>query len=453
MSDRYALSAELRRMGEESRADRIIEETDPAILRVLVAEAEHLTGYARRDGDGPLEVALPEHGFIREYVECYEPTTEAPRQYHVAMALALLSLTVGREAWIELAGRLFLNVYVLILGPSTQVRKSTALAYGTRTLRRAADSHPALFTEGWLLPTGTVSAEALILKLAQADRCLMPYDEFGRLLAGAKHKPYVAALKETLTEVYGGWTSGRLTRERGIEGGPCFLSLVAATTRVRFEEEITADDVASGFLGRFLVVYAHDSDKVLAFPPSPDPEAIDGMVRRLAEIRERVRGEIGVTDGARAAIEEWYAGYRVGLQSDEDADLALPIFFRLDGIVRKLAALFEIAAAPQPQIVISEQAARDAMGYADFVFGEIRRRLLDGVLGDFARKVSRILAAVRVRPGIGKSDLMKKTNIADPEFSKLTVLLADEGQIEVRPGQGRNKRGIAYLPAGAAEGE
>ncbi len=394
----------------------------------------------------PSAVELPECGFIREYVECFEPTTEAPREYHVAMALALLSMAVGRSAWVELAGRLHLNLYLLILGPSTEVRKSTALRYGVRTLRRAVELRPDVFESDWILPSGTVSPEALIERLSESERGLLILDEFGRLLAGARHKPYMADLKEVITEVYGGWTPGRLTRGNKIDGGPCFLTLAAATTRSRFEEEVTAEDVASGFLGRFLIVYAHGTDKLLPFPPSPDEKLVAGVVESLARVAERAKGEITFSEPARAAITEWYEGHRRGLAAQEDAELALPIFFRLDGTVRKLAALMELADDPRSNLVVSERSALDAIAYADFVLSQIRRRLLDGVLGELARKLRRLREVIEAQSGIRKAALMKTTNLPDPEFSRLTELLSAEGEVEIRTGLGQNKRGIGYWP-------
>lgn len=386
-------------------------------------------------------VTLPEQGFIRDYVECFEPTTEAPRQYHVATALAVLSMAIGREAWIELAGRLHLNLYVLILGPSTQTRKSTAMRFGEVTLRRAAKLHPGSFEESWLLPSGTLSGEAVIERLDRENRAMLRLDEFGRLLAGAKAKSYMADLKEVFTEVYGCWSPGRLTREKSTQAGPCFLTITAVTTRSRFEEEITAEDVASGFLGRFLLIYAHAADKVLAFPPAPDPERVTGLVNRLARIAKDVKGEITFAPAARDAIAEWYESRRAALASGEDAELALPIFFRLDAIVRKLAALMEASAHPRPDLVVREQAARDAIAYADFTLKQIRDRLLDGVLGELARKMRRLEDAIHTTPGITKSKLQKVTNIQEPEFTRLATLLADEGEIKILNGQGRNKKG------------
>ena len=399
---------------------------------------------------GPRVVDLPERGFVRKYVECFEPTTEAPRQYHVAVAVSLLSLAVGRDAWIELAGSLHLNLYILILGPTTEVRKSTAIGAGKRVLREGAEQFPDALDAAWLLPSGTVSSEALIERLAKTDRALMEFDEFAALLAAAKSKRYAADLKERLTEVYNCWTPGRLARDVTIPPGPCYLNLIAATTRARFESEIEVDDISSGFLGRFLIVYAAANDRVLAWPPAPDPSAMHLIQMLLAEVAEKVRGEITFEDGAKAAITDWYEQKRRSLREADDAAHALPIFFRLDSTVRKLAALFEIAERPSAQIVVSERATRDAIAYADFILGEIRDGLLDGALGDTAQKMRRIVTVVKATPGITKSGLMKKTNMEDPEFTRFTELLEDEGQIEIKRRQGQSKKGRAYRLQGAA---
>lgn len=394
-----------------------------------------------------MNVALPEIGFIREYVECFEPVTEAPRQYHVAAALSLLSMAIGRDAHIELAGRMFLNLYILILGPSTQTRKSTSMRFAETTLARAAKLHPSLFDKTWTLPSGTLTSEAMVSRLSEQERALLKIDEFGRLLAGATNKSYMVDSKELITEVYGCWNPGRLTRGEMIEAGPCYLTILAATTRSRFEEEITADDVSSGFIGRFLIVYAHGTDKVLPFPPAPDEERVTSVVNRLATVAERVKGEITFSPEARQVVGDWYIENRRKLGASEDADMALPIFFRMDGIVRKLSALMEASTDPRPNMVIRESSAREAVAYADFLLDQQRSRLLDGVLGELALKLRKIKEAVNSTPGIRKSALMKKVNVNEPEFTKLTRLLVDEDELEIRAGQGRNKRGMAFFPA------
>jgi len=90
------------------------------------------------------------------------------------------------------------------------------------------------------------------------------------------------------------------------------------------------------------------------------------------------------------------------------------------------------------------RSARDAIVYVEYVFIQIRHRLLDGVLGELARNLRRICNAIGNQPGIFTSELMKKTDIRDPEFSALTKLLETEDKIHIERGLGRNGRAIGY---------
>lgn len=193
----------------------------------------------------PVPLPSPARGFIPQYVATYEPATEAPPAYHHALSLVLVSLAIGQDAWISLGGRLYLNLYVLLLGASTQDRKSTARRFAHNFWRKASEAHPDLFPDNAFLPTGSTSSEGLLDALGQVDvdRALLSWDEFGSLLR--RHAPsYVERLKELMTELYGGWTPGRLTKgSKPIKSHKTYVCAIGITTRTRFEEEITAGDV------------------------------------------------------------------------------------------------------------------------------------------------------------------------------------------------------------------
>jgi hypothetical protein len=283
--------------------------TDPA------AEAREWVDAVGEWASPPAEARIPMDGFVRDYAGLFEPVTEAPMEFHLGGALACLSLAVGRDAWFEVAGKVNLNIYILLLGESTIARKSTSLRLANMLLRVAAKEHPR-FASTWSLPTGTMSEEALIEHLAGNDRTLMMWDEFGSLLASTKAKTYAAGLREKLTEVHSCWQPGSATRSNPIEAGPCYPVVLAATTQSRFDEEMAAGDVESGFLGRFLQIHAGPAEKVLTLAESrragpssragkeADPPHREHRADRVLAPREAVLG--GVVHGPPRRTTRWF---------------------------------------------------------------------------------------------------------------------------------------------------
>ena len=87
----------------------------------------------------------PRGGLLQQYAEVYGPTTDAPQQFHTFVCLATMAAAVARNVWIQDgAQQLFLNLFVLLLAPSSLYRKSTCVGHGTELIRTLEDSHP-----GW----------------------------------------------------------------------------------------------------------------------------------------------------------------------------------------------------------------------------------------------------------------------------------------------------------------
>src|SRR4051812_27927421 len=79
----------------------------------------------------------PGAGILSDYEQVWLPTSDAPRVYHVACALAVLAATVEHRVHLLFGGeRVYPNLWLLILGPSSFFRKSSCLSKAKRTLNR-----------------------------------------------------------------------------------------------------------------------------------------------------------------------------------------------------------------------------------------------------------------------------------------------------------------------------
>lgn len=101
---------------------------------------------SRRDGsvEGPtLRGWEQPRGTLRLCEEYHLPCTDAPREHNIACGLAVHAALVGHQVWIPFGGqRLGLNLWALVLGPSSDFRKSTTVNQARRTIRALYDGAP-----------------------------------------------------------------------------------------------------------------------------------------------------------------------------------------------------------------------------------------------------------------------------------------------------------------------
>src|SRR5262245_61869259 len=70
----------------------------------------------------------PRDGLLQQYVDVFGPTTDAPVQSHLFGGFALMAAALGRKVYLrDGAAKLFPNLFVLLLGPSSLYRKSTCV--------------------------------------------------------------------------------------------------------------------------------------------------------------------------------------------------------------------------------------------------------------------------------------------------------------------------------------
>ena len=69
-------------------------------------------------------LAIPSQGFVNDYCTFAVRQTTAPLGYHLACALALLSVTTPQNFGTSYAGDLYGNLYTLLVGRSGDDQKS-----------------------------------------------------------------------------------------------------------------------------------------------------------------------------------------------------------------------------------------------------------------------------------------------------------------------------------------
>jgi hypothetical protein len=199
----------------------------------------------------------PDH-FVSRFDAYAGQRTDAAREYHEAAALVLLaSATPGVRANLApYPNGLPTNLYVALVGNSSQTRKSTA--------KNIAKDVQARTIPNGLMPE-LASPEGFIEELAQrsGDTATWYVDEMGEMLEKLHHAKHMAGLRGLLLTVYDGEDYRYKRKSKRAKGGVAVddedvierphLSVLAAMTPVVFDT-LNEGDVSSGLLPRFAIV-------------------------------------------------------------------------------------------------------------------------------------------------------------------------------------------------------
>lgn len=169
--------------------------------------------------------ALPPDHFVSKYVDWCAKQTDAALEYHEAAALVLLAIA-SRDSRGQLStypGGLPTNLYVLITGPTTRSRKSTAQKLGLSVVR---DSYPVA-----PLPS-RATTERLIGLLAEKSYVSTVWapDEFGIKLSEIYSRDFLQGLEELMLTLYDGENYIYEKQDRRVIVDHPHLNILAAAT-------------------------------------------------------------------------------------------------------------------------------------------------------------------------------------------------------------------------------
>lgn len=380
---------------------------------------------SRRDA-GPPDLRKWEQpaGTLRLYEDYHLPTTDAPREYNIACAFAVHAAVVGSRTWIAFGGqRLYFNLWALILGPSSDFRKSTTINQARRTIRKLYDGQPDAVP---LLPD-EFSREALLRELSEHPQGLLTYSEFSGALA-AYGRDYMSGTKETLSDLYD--APGTYTRKVGVNTftiRDACLSILAASQTEWFLEKLKAGDVRGGFLARFTFWPAFEKKYLIAIPPEPDLAVGNRLITGLNELRT-VRGAMEIPPPVRAAYKTWIEGHERELRGvDHVADIS-PFWVRLSVTTLKLAGLVQLS--QNRDLVLTADALERAIGLTEFLKAALRRLFAE----DFAFSKSmqdrqRVLRYIRNNPGCKRRDILRNCGLILKELWPILSSLEEEGRV------------------------
>lgn len=193
---------------------------------------------------------LPE-GFFHDYMEYGKRMTYAYPAFHFAGALTLVSLVCGRRVVMQsTASEIYLNTYILCVGPTSISGKSTAND-------KVGKFFSLIRQEGAIdeLPK-KLSPQGLLQRLSKIPCRYWPYDECSEFFSDSQAH-WGEALESNLCSIYDGRASGyglsiKKKEESEWNVKDVFVSCLWNTTDSGIEERLQYRSVSSGLVPRFM---------------------------------------------------------------------------------------------------------------------------------------------------------------------------------------------------------
>ncbi len=338
--------------------------------------------------------------WLWSYVE-YNSNQESPSIFHLWVGFSLLAAALGRRVWLDKAYyKLRPNLYVILIGPSARVRRTTAVNIGNALFKEA-------FPDSTIV-SQKITPEALISVLTEQYRktgtstIYIVSSELGVFLStGSKD----LSLIQLLTKLYDCEESMDYhTLARGKEKcNKVCCNMLGSTTPEWLKDSLPEHAVEGGFTSRVIFVYQNKPERLVAFP-TITPEMKELKKRLVEDLREigSLRGEFKLTEEAR----EWYETWYLDVFRSESEQKGLSGYYgRKHDTLLKLGML--ACVSRRNELVIQEDDLRMALNALSANENMLPQAVKMMELTEEGRDNEKVLRIVRRRGVIGYSDLLR----------------------------------------------
>lgn len=383
---------------------------------------------------------VDKHNFVSGYIDYASMCSDAPFEYHEALAFILLACAtpkVRAELSIYPEG-LGTNLYVVLIGDSTRSRKSTSTALALHVLQRALSDA--------LLPD-SASPESLVEQLAERSgrSTVFVADEFAGLLDKLHHQKHMAGFVALLLTIYSGrdyrysrhskrTKDGERVSDQDVVHEP-HLSIAAAATPSIFSTT-TQTDIETGLLPRFAVVMPETLPPRKPFYQAkpPDQSYTNALVKVLADLHVWAQKRPKVVFGPGAL--ETVDGFQAEIEAMAGEDNAPTIMLqRLGAMALKLSMLVacgRLNATESSTLTVTEDDARQAVGVARR-WKEYAIRFAERV-GEtqFETVVQRVKRLLTPGKSVERRTIARKLHLSKRTLDEVQETLVDRGLIAVQ---------------------
>lgn len=414
-------------------------------------------------------LAQEQDTYVERYIKWASGLGDAAPQYHQAGAfVSLSSLLAGSVKLPTSFGTIVPNLWFMILADTTLTRKTTSMDI-CMDLTAEVDEDVLLATDG--------SIEGLFTALSTRPGrpSVFLRDEFSGLLDQMNKRDYMAGFAEMLTKLYDGKVQKRQLRRETVEvKDPCVI-LYTGGIRSKVQEILTDEQIASGFLPRFVFITAEsDINRVQPLGPPTDRDwgARDSILDELRTItagytdteKVRIKGKLVNTGkkrvwSAELTPEAWTrynaiesTMMKAGVRSKKP-EVFTPIYDRLSKSILKAAVLLAASRQVGTQKVTVElkdivHAAYYGMQWRDYA----KEVVVNVGHSRDEKRIMTIYNAIVRSAGIARSALMQGYHLSKRDADSVLDTLEQRGLI-TRTKVGRTEMIKAFSESESEEQE
>ena len=264
----------------------------------------------------------------------YTSEQESPSLFHFWTGCSVISATLERRCLINRGYyTLYPNLYVVLIGASARVRKTSAINMGFNLFRETFPK--ATIISQKTTPEAIISIFVDRFKDTQISGGTIVSDELGVLLGGQSKS---ADLMQLLTKWYDcpkNFEYHTLLRGKEVMDN-VYCSMMAGTTPQWLKDSMPPHAVGGGFTSRIIFVYQDRPEKLVPFPEvTPAMEKVRVKLMYDLKIIGKMKGGFTLTKDAK----EWYIGWYTKVFKPETTPYA-----SLDGYFgRKHDTLLKVA--------------------------------------------------------------------------------------------------------------
>lgn len=246
--------------------------------------------------------------WLESYLE-FTSNTEPPLSYHRWTGLGCIAAALQRKVYMKWGMEtIYPNLYIVLLGPAAQTRKSTALRIGEDILKEISipmlgqdNSSAAVIrdirnsTLNFKESDGTIKIQSAVASV-QSELAVF---------LGARNTEFQAYM----TDWYDcplAWK--RVTKNQGVDDitGMCF-NLIGAMAPDWIPHVFSPESIGGGFTSRVIFVSEIRKEKTVADPTEfpPDMKLREDLIHDL-ELIHRIVGEFTLSKEAKEFYVEWY---------------------------------------------------------------------------------------------------------------------------------------------------
>ena len=382
-----------------------------------------------------------ENRFLRTWLSSLRQYTDAPHIFLLFSGIAVLS-GILNKFYFRYPRRIQLNLFILLLAPSTYYRKSTCTDITADYLEEV---NPEL-----KLPD-SFTVEALYEILQAHRRGLLIWPELIQVKEFQMSKEYNRGLPAFLTDLYDykpkirRWTvgNGEIVVENPV------VSILAAGITDWFTKNLQAIDFHGGLWTRFMFVPAPEQERRFTLPQRFELDR--AVVQQLITLDALAEGEVSLS-AIQLLLQEWGERHQQETMRLGTGILAA-MYQRLEVMLIKVAAILQLS--EDQSLTVTPATFREAVKIIGFMKAQLPSFFKNEIqFGEHEKARATILKFIKRRRRAMKKEILQGTKVPKKLADPALLQLIDEEEIRQIENPAREhggRAGVTYEYVGEEE--